>query len=98
MNEIHEVILELVDISGVARRSQGAMTANVNSCRSSKRQPHTYRPRKHNSEYEAAPGGNRMRMALWQYGRFGEDAVPWRRLERVEDKRLPVQRIDEQSA
>ena len=35
-------------------------------------------------------------MVLWQYGRFDEDAVPWRRLERVEDKRLPVERIDEQ--
>ena len=39
-----------------------------------------------------------MRMVLWQYGRFDEDAVPWRRLERVEDKPLPVERIDEQSA
>src|SRR6516165_9099564 len=68
-------------------------------CRSSKRQPHTYRPRKHSSEYEAAPGWQLdARTVLWQYGRFDEDAVPWRRLERVEDKRLPVERIDEQSA
>ena len=43
-------------------------------------------------------GGNWMRMVLWQYGRFDEDTVPWLRLERVEDKRLPVVRIDEQSA
>src|SRR6516165_11159694 len=39
-----------------------------------------------------------MRMVLWQYRRFDEDAVPWLRLERVEDKRLPVVRIDEQPA
>jgi hypothetical protein len=37
-------------------------------------------------------------MVLWQYGRFDEDAVPWRRLERVEDKLLLVERIDKQSA
>jgi hypothetical protein len=51
------------------------------------------------SGYEAAPGWQLdARTVLWQYGRFDEDAVPWRRLERVEDKRLPVERIDEQSA
>src|SRR6516225_4520912 len=44
------------------------------------------------------PRNDWVRLVLWQYGRFDEDAVPWRRLERLEDKRLPVERIDEQSA
>jgi len=43
-------------------------------------------------------GCNWMWIVLWQYGRFDEDAVPWRRLERVEDKLLLVERIDKQSA
>ena len=73
-----------------------AASALIRTCRSSKRQPHTYRHRKHSSEYEAAPGWQSdARTVLWQYGRFDEDAAPWRRLERVEDKRLPVERIDD---
>src|SRR6516162_1733438 len=39
------------------------------------------------------PRNDWVRTVLWQYGRFDEDAVPWRRLERVEDKPLPVERI-----
>ena len=43
------------------------------------------------SGYEAAPGWQLdARTVLWQYGRFDEDAVPWRRLERVEDKRCQL--------
>jgi hypothetical protein len=33
----------------------------------------------------------------WEYGQFVEDVVLWRRIGRVKDTRLPVERIDERS-